>query len=82
MDNETLLSESKYLSEFFMEEFEIENEPKYKQIEKIKNEHKLNLEHSYLIVTQNLGVHLIQIVIQMKIMMMNLLYILNFKSNF
>ena len=55
LDNETFSSESKYLSEFFMEEFEIENEPKCIQIEKIKNEHKLNLEHSYLNVTQNLG---------------------------
>ena len=55
LDNETFSSESKYLSEFFMEEFEIENEPKCIQIEKIKNKQKLNLEHSYLNVTQNLG---------------------------
>ena len=55
LDNETFPSESKYLSEFFMEEFEIENEPKCIQIEQIKIEHKLNLEHSYLNVTQNLG---------------------------
>ena len=38
-----------------MEKFEIENEPKCIQIEQIKNEHKLNLEHSYLNVAQNLG---------------------------
>ena len=54
LDNEDFLYENKYLSEFFMEEFEIENQPKCIQIEKIKNE-KLNLNNSTLNITQNLG---------------------------
>ena len=54
LDNEDFIYENKYLSEFFMEEFEIENQPKCIQIEKIKNE-KLNLNNSTLNITQNLG---------------------------
>lgn len=55
LNNERFESESKYLSEFFFEEFEIENEPKCIQIEKSKKDIKLNLNNSYLNVTQNLG---------------------------
>ena len=55
LNEEKFESESKYLSEFFMEEFEIENEPKCIQMEKIKSNIKLNLNNSLLNVTQNLG---------------------------
>ena len=55
LDKESFESELKYLSEFFIEEFEIENEPKCIQIEKIKRDIKLNLNNSTLNVTQNLG---------------------------
>lgn len=54
LDKEDFLSENKYLSEFFMEEFEMENKPKCLQIE-IKNERKINFNYSTLNVTQNLG---------------------------
>ena len=55
LNSEKFESESKYLSEFFLEEFEIEYEPKCIQIEKIKKDIKLNLGESVLNVTQNLG---------------------------
>ena len=55
LDLENFTSEAKYLSEFFLEEFEIENEPKCINLEKIKNKIKLNLNSSILNVTQNLG---------------------------
>ena len=55
LDSENFISEAKYLSEFFLEEFEIENEPKCIHLEKIKNKIKLNLNSSILNVTQNLG---------------------------
>ena len=55
LDTEDFISESKYLSEFFLEEFEIDNEPKCIQLEKIKSKIKLNLNSSTLNVTQNLG---------------------------
>ena len=55
LDLENFTSEAKYLSEFFLEEFEIENEPKCINVEKIKNKIKLNLNSSILNVTQNLG---------------------------
>lgn len=56
LDKEKFLSENKYLSQFFLEEFEIENEPKCIQMNKIKNgRRKINLNNSTLNVTQNLG---------------------------
>ena len=57
LDNENFLSENRYLSEFFYEEFELENIPKCFIKDKIDTNvnQKINLEHSYLNVTQNLG---------------------------
>ena len=57
LDKEIFLSENKYLSEFFYEEFEFENEPKclYKNLIANKNSKKINFDLSYLNVTQNLG---------------------------
>ena len=55
LDTEDFTSESKYLSELFLEEFEIDNEPKCIQLEKIKSKNKLNVNSSTLNVTQNLG---------------------------
>ena len=57
LDKEIFLSENKYLSEFFYEEFEFENEPKclYKNLITNKNSKKINFDLSYLNVTQNLG---------------------------
>ena len=57
LDKENFLSENKYLSEFFYEEFEFENAPKflYKKKLKVKQDQKINLDNSYLSVTQNLG---------------------------
>ena len=57
LDKEIFLSENKYLSEFFYEEFEFENEPKclYKNLITNKNSKKINFNLSYLNVTQNLG---------------------------
>ena len=55
LDKEDFFYENKYLSEFFMEEFEIENLPECIEIEKIKTGKKINLNSSTLSVTQNLG---------------------------
>ena len=58
LDEEKFLSENKYLSQFFLEEFEIENEPKCLNIQmnQIKSgRKKINLNKSTLNVTQNLG---------------------------
>ena len=57
LDKEIFLSENKYLSEFFYEEFEFENEPKclYKNLITNKNSKKINFDLSSLNVTQNLG---------------------------
>ena len=55
LNEEKFQSECKYLSEFFIEEFEIENEPKCIHMEKIKSNIKLNINNSFLNVTQNLG---------------------------
>ena len=57
LDKEIFLSENKYLSEFFYEEFEFENEPKclYKNLITTKNSKKINFDLSSLNVTQNLG---------------------------
>ena len=57
LDQENFLSENRYLSEFFYEEFELENIPRcfIKDKMEAKANQKINLEHSYLNVTQNLG---------------------------
>ena len=58
LDEEKFFSENKYLSQFFLEEFEIENEPKciHIQMNQIKSgRKKINLNSSTLNVTQNLG---------------------------
>ena len=57
LDKEIFLSENKYLSEFFYEEFEIENAPKclYKNSLTTNNSKKINFDLSSLNVTQNLG---------------------------
>ena len=57
LDKENFLSENKYLSEFFYEEFQFENAPKFLFKKKIKLEksQKIKLDNSYLSVTQNLG---------------------------
>ena len=55
LNKERFESETKYLSQFFIEEFEIIYEPKCIQIEKINRNTKLNLDNSTLNVTQNLG---------------------------
>ena len=56
IDKENFFFENRYLSEFFMEEFEFENAPEFlfKKQKKIKKE-KIDLDNSYLNVTQNLG---------------------------
>ena len=58
LDKENFLSENKYLSEFFYEEFEFENAPKFLFNEKInttRENSKINFDESYLSFTQNLG---------------------------
>ena len=56
LDEENFISENKYLSQFFLEEFEIENKPKCIEMNQIKSERrKINLNNSTLNVTQNLG---------------------------
>ena len=56
LDEENFISENKYLSQFFLEEFEIENEPKCIQMNQIKSgRRKINVNNSILNVTQNLG---------------------------
>ena len=57
LDKENFLSENKYLSEFFLEEFEIENAPEclYKKEPKKIKKKKINFDNSLLNVTQNLG---------------------------
>ena len=57
LDKENFLSENKYLSEFFYEEFQFENAPKFLFKKKIKlgRSQKIKLDNSYLSVTQNLG---------------------------
>ena len=57
LDKELFLSENKYLSEFFYEEFEFENAPIYSCENSLntKNSKKINFDSSYLNVTQNLG---------------------------
>ena len=56
LDEENFISENKYLSQFFLEEFEIENEPKCIQMIQIKSgRRKINVNNSILNVTQNLG---------------------------
>ena len=57
LDKETFLYENKYLSEFFLEEFELENFPKCLYLDKklsVINE-KIDFDSSTLNVTQNLG---------------------------
>ena len=57
LEKENFLSENKYLSEFFMEEFEIENAPDclFKKESKKEKKEKINFDNSLLNVTQNLG---------------------------
>ena len=61
LDKEIFLSENKYLSEFFYEEFELENMPKCLYNETnlnnstIKSQQKINLDNSNLNITRNLG---------------------------
>ena len=57
LDKEIFLSENKYLSEFFYEEFEFENAPEslWGNSLNAKNSKKINFDSSYLNVTQNLG---------------------------
>ena len=57
LDKENFLLENKYLSEFFYEEFQLENAPGFiiqKRIKK-KEEQKINLDNSILNITDNLG---------------------------
>ena len=58
LDQEIFFSENKYLSEFFFEEFELENVPECLSKDSInskKPSKKLNFDATYLNVTQNLG---------------------------
>ena len=58
LDQEIFFSENKYLSEFFFEEFELENVPECLSKDSInskKPSKKLNFDSTYLNVTQNLG---------------------------
>jgi len=58
LDQEIFFSENKYLSEFFFEEFELENVPECLSKDSInskKPSKKLNFDTTYLNVTQNLG---------------------------
>ena len=58
LDQEIFFSENKYLSEFFFEEFELENVPDCLSKDSInskKPSKKLNFDATYLNVTQNLG---------------------------
>ena len=58
LDQEIFFSENKYLSEFFFEEFELENVPECLSKDSInskKPSKKINFDATYLNVTQNLG---------------------------
>ena len=58
LDQEIFFSENKYLSEFFFEEFELENVPECLSKDSINSQKpskKLNFDATYLNVTQNLG---------------------------
>ena len=56
LDKETFLYENKYLSEFFLEEFELENIPKCLFFKKKSSKsEKINFDTTSLNVTQNLG---------------------------
>ena len=56
LDKESFLSENKYLSEFFLEEFEFENAPDFLLKERVRvPEAKINVNKTCLNVTQNLG---------------------------